>query len=210
MRTSSPAVWLLGAIVLLALPSTTRAEPRELESIEWVVADSDWALAGKVVQVQEVRGPGKKKYEVATVAVARTFRGKHAPRATFILDNYDDPVARRWLAEGAPMLFCLVEARRVANDIAPAAKFAWALRNDGWDHSAVVLAQSARGMPVLTREFAVLTRPVAILKRVEQAALAVRKGPRPRPRVVLVPTDTELYEQFGEENEVSLTVPGGP
>jgi hypothetical protein len=211
MKRVYPSVPVLAGVLVLALPAVAGAEIAIAESIDWVVADSDRVFAGKVVQVETVAGKDGKKYEVATVAVATTFKGEHSARAAFLLRYYNGPIARDWLADGIPMVFCLVKKARVARERGLPAGFAWVLRDDGNNHCAVLLGKSKRRwtftVPVLTREFAVLTDPDAIRQRVAQAARAVKKGQVPRRHTLMVPADTEVYRKLWSRSAVMLTVP---
>ena len=111
MRTFSSS--LFACFCLLGpFPAPVWAEPTHAESIEWVVADSDRVVVGKVVNVKRVVGKGTQPYELATVEVSKTLKGPPAGQVAFLLPSYGEPVARQWLQSGVPSLFCLVSIRR--------------------------------------------------------------------------------------------------
>jgi hypothetical protein len=193
-----PLSSLLCGVALLGLPAPVSAEIFVGESIEWVTATSDRIVVGKVVKV-EVEGE-KEPVEVATVAVSRTLKGKHADTVRFTLRRSSGPeVARGWQADGVPMLFFLVGEKD------------WALRYDGNGHCAVLLGKSDRDsthtMPVLTRDFKVLTEPEAILKRVEGAVAATPKDRKPQRHLVNVRGDSEVFTKCWGGSSVLLVVP---
>jgi hypothetical protein len=200
----------LGGALLLGSPAAARAEIVFAESIEWVVVDSDWVGAGKVVKVEQVVGADKKKYEVATVAVSRTLKGKPADRVTFLLRNYRGMVGKDWMDEGIPLVFCLVKRDRARDPNLPAG-FDWVLRDNGNEHCTVLLGKSERQwthtVGAYTREYDVLTEPAAILKRVEKAAAIVPAHQPPRSHTVTVPGDTAVYKKLWSRSAVILTVP---
>ena len=94
MRSRFSCVLALCCCGLLAAPPVVRAESVFAESIEWVVADSDRVVVGKVVKVEDKEG-----FEVTTVAVTRTFKGAPARRVKFVLRNYNGPCAKGWLKD---------------------------------------------------------------------------------------------------------------
>src|SRR5262249_13844687 len=109
-------------------------------------------------------------------------------------------VARDWKDDGIQMLFFLAEG---SGD--------WVLRDDGNGHCAVLLGKSEREwthtIPVLTRNFHVLTEPDAILKRVEGAVAATPKDRKPQRHRLNVPPGTEVFEKCWSGSAVWLVVP---
>jgi hypothetical protein len=201
---------LLGCAVFLLLPTSTRAEIVVAESIEWVLANSDHVIVGKVVKVDKVVGQDNKPYEAATVEVARTLKGAPADRVTFLLHNYNGPYAKQWMDEGIPILFCLVKNDGVRLPF-PRGRFAWILREDGNHHDAILLGKSKHHwtgcIPVLTRDFKVLTEKDAILKHVQQAVKAAKQDRRLRSHTVDVPARTAVYKKLWSLSAVELLLP---
>src|SRR5262245_49356827 len=150
-------------------PAELRAEIATAESIEWVVADSDRVVVGKVVKVTTLAGAAKKPFEVATVKISQTLKGRRAKVVTFLLRNYNPPVAGKWLKLGVPMLFCLVSSKHAARDDgAPLKKVGWVLRDNGNQHCAILLGKADRfatcTIEAFTKDFEVVTAPDRIMQ----------------------------------------------
>jgi hypothetical protein len=193
------------------LSASARAETAFAESIEWILTASDRVVIAKVVQVDKVTGTDNKEYQAVTVAISRTLKGMHTDRETFLLHHYiPRDYATQWLEEGIPTLFCLVknDGKRVA---VPADKFAWVLREDGSHADAVLLAKSKHywsgSIPVLTRDYEVLTEKEAILKHVEEALKVETKDCPPRSHTLDVPGDTAVFKKLWAGSAVVLKVP---
>ena len=211
MRSQFLRVLALYGCTLVAVPPAVRAEIAEGESIEWVVADSDRVVLGKVLKVEMALGKDKRAFEVATVAVTRTFKGAAARRVKFVLRNYNGPCVKGWLKDGVPMVFCLTSRARAEDSKDLPAGFDWILRDDGNDHSAVLLGKTARPrpctIPVLTRDCRVLTDPNAIIGAVDAAARPLPKGRKRRAHTLDVPFGTEVFNKLSDGSAVELTVP---
>jgi hypothetical protein len=211
MKYSMVISMLLGCVSFLCLPTSGRAEIVVAESIEWVLASSDRVVGGKVIQVDKVTGPDKKDYQVVTVAISKTIKGEHGDHETFLLHHYIySEYAKQWMGEGIPVLFCLVknDGKRIPF---PADKFAWVLREDGNLPDAVLLGKSKHDwtgcVPVLTRDFQVLTDKESILKLVERTVNAGVKRRAPRRHTLNVPSDTAVYRELWAGSAVRLIVP---
>ena len=198
---------------LLAPPQSARADPHVARASSGILADSDWAFSGKVVGVETVSGPDKGRYEAATVEIARTLKGKAADRATFLLRNYNGPAAKGWMDDGVPLVFFLVKRTRAKETKDLPEGYQWLLRDDGNNHSAVLLGKTSRTFPLtvlaLTRDFNVLKDPDAILERLSKATRSVRRWSKEvRGHTLLVPGRTPVYKALGSlDGGVVLTVP---
>ena len=193
---------LLVAIVSLLSPSSAYAEINFGESIEWVTADSDRVIVGKVVKVETVAG-----HEVATVEVTKTLRGKHEPKATFVLRSYHGGVAKDWLDAGVPMLFFL-RTREHTKDADKLPKgYDWVLRDDGNYPSVVALDKAGRGMDVFTREFGMLTDKAAILKHIEAYAKSIPADWKKQSIQFHAPGDSAVFEKLWAGSAVVFTLP---
>ena len=202
---------ILGCAVYLILPPIGRAEVAIAESFAWVLANSDRVVVGKVVKVEEVTGSDKKEYQAVTIAVSKTLKGTHVDRATFLLHHYiPRGYATQWKEEGIPTLFCLVKNDGKQLPF-PADKFAWILREDGNNADAVLLGKSryywSGRIPVLTREFDVLTDREVILQFVEQTLKSAVKDDPPRSHTLLVPGGTAVSKKLWSGSAVYLVVP---
>jgi hypothetical protein len=204
-------LFVVCALVLVLCPSKAAAEIAIGESIEWVVLDSDWVFTGKVIGVEKATGEDGKTYDLATVAVAKTLKGKHADRATFVLRSWIGAIAKDWKREGNLMLFCLVRRDRQKDKDELPAMMDWVIRDNHNDPSAVMLGKTTlewpRTVPVLTQDFQVLTDPDAIVKRVEKALSAASKDGSVKPHTVDVPADTAAFKKLWSGSAVWLVVP---
>lgn len=211
MRRSLSSI-LPACCIFILLPTVGHSEEAEAESIEWVVADSDRVVIGKVVKVETVKGDNEGAFEVATVAVSRSLRGSHSDRVTFLLHNFRGPLAKKWMEADVPVMFFLIQGKRVESQaLSLAAKFDWCLRDDGMDQNAYPLTRKKVGrpryLPVVTREYRFLRDPDEILKRVEQTIAGLPQDRRLECIFVEVPDDTELFERLYDDSTVSLCVP---
>src|SRR5262245_50805482 len=128
MNTRIVPLCLLLSLVGLFSPREARAEIAYGESIEWITADSERILVGKVVKVETVAGEDKEEYDAATVAVSKTLKGNHADKATFLIQSYHGRVAKDWLADGLPMMFFLVRSERLEKKAGLTKRFEWTVR----------------------------------------------------------------------------------
>jgi hypothetical protein len=211
MRTSLPIASLIASFYFLLLPASIHAEIVVAESMEWVLATSDRVVVAKVVKVDTVTDQENKKCQLVTVAITKTLKGEHADRETILLPPYIyNGYGKQWMDEGIPIIFCLIknDGKRVS---VPAEKCAWLLRDNGNGPGAVLLGKSRHHftgcIPVLTREFAVLTENDAILKFVEKAVKSLAKGTTPQPHTLAVPGNTAVDKKLRSRSAVFLIVP---
>ena len=122
------------------------------ESIDWAVVDSDRIIMGTIEKIEELASD--QRWEAVTVAIDKTFKGTPAERATFLVSPQWGPIAKSWRAEGKPMLFFLNNYEDKAD---PPSKFAWILREQRLNYSAVFLGNVNRDW-VQTRTMRIFTR----------------------------------------------------
>lgn len=203
---------LLSMCSLLIFPASAHAIIVTGESIEWVLATSDRVVVGKVVKVDRLTGPDNKPYEMATVAISKSLKGRQTDRETFLLEVHtlghppkEHRYGQQWLDEGNPIMFCLVrnDGKRVPFE---ADKIPWVFR-DG-----VLLGKTKHKwtmgcIPVLTRDFDVLTERDSILQYAEQTVTAAPKHWVPRSHTLNVPTKTAVFERLWSRSSVRLVVP---
>jgi hypothetical protein len=199
---------LLGSCCILLWPTSVHAEIVVAESMEWVLATSDRVVVARVIQLDTLTDQDKRECQLATLAITKTLKGEHAERATILLLPYiHADFARRWMDEGNPILFCLIknDGKRV-----PAEKCAWLLRGDGNGPDAVLLGKSKHHftgcIPVLTRDFEVLTESDAIVKFVENTVKTPVQEP-PRSHELAVPGATAVFKKLWSRSAVYLIVP---
>jgi hypothetical protein len=191
-----------GFIVMVSLAAPARAEIAFGESIEWITADADRVITGKVVKV-EMAG----KNEVATVEVRKTLRGKHEPKATFALRSFYGAPAKGWFDAGVPALFSLRARQQSKDDEELPKGYAWELRDDGNHPSVVALAKGPRSINVFTRDFGMLTEPATILKHVEAYGKSMPADWKKRYVVLDAPGDSAAYKKLWSRSSVFLTLP---
>ncbi|MFL5245495.1 MAG: hypothetical protein ACJ8FY_25655 [Gemmataceae bacterium] len=211
MRTSFVLTMLLAYGTPFFLPRTSFAESVVAESIEWVLTASDRVAVGKVVKVDQVTGTDKKDYQVVTAEISTTMKGEQADRVAFLVDHYiNKDHAKHWMDEGIPLLFCLVknDGKRIP---VPVDKVTWVIREDGNNPDAVLLGKSKHYwtgcIPVLTRDFDVLTDKETILRFLGQTLKASKNDRTLQSCTCLVPGRTAVYEKLWALGSVRLIVP---
>ncbi len=188
------------AVVLVA--GVSKAEINVGESIEWIVADSDQVIIGKITKVEKAGA-----HELVTVDVSKTIRGKHVDQVQFVVRSSGRPVADNWRKVGMDMLFCLSKRENVKdNGNLPAIPLV--LRHGYSGHSAVMLGKTdQQPMEVFTREFGVLTDPAAIVKHVESYAKSIPADWKKKRVTVDVPFDSPAHKKLYAGSSVLFELP---
>jgi hypothetical protein len=192
---------VLSALALLVFACFARAETNFGECIEWAVADSERVVVGKITKVEK-----SGKYEIATVAVSKTFRGKHEDKLQFVLP-WSDGHAEGWRKANVPMLFCLVKRDQIKDnkDLPERDLF---LRYGAGHHSVVFLGKTdQQGMDVFTRDFGELTDPAAILKHVEAYAKTIPADWKRKHIVINLPFGNSAMKKLYGGSAVIFTLP---
>jgi hypothetical protein len=212
MKRSRLFLILAACTLIFALPSSANAIISTGESIEWVLATSDCVVAGTVVKCERITGQGQRKYELVTVAVSKAIKGAQTETVAFLseVQTLGHPpkeyhYGQQWMDEGVPILFCLVKNDGKRSPFAPE-KVAWVLRD------AVLLGKSKHKwntgcIPVLTRDFDVLTEKASILKYAEQTVKTTPRDYLPVSHTVTVPTDTAVFRTMWSRSCVRLILP---
>ena len=204
-------VWLLiaGTAALVVCPPAT-AEAVDADSIDRIVLDSAWVFKGKVVGADTVLGKDGRKYQIASVAVEKTLRGKHLDQAKFLLRPWLSMAAEAWRAEGKPMIFCVSQTAR-QKDKANLPDCDWIVNESGNSAWVVLLDGVTDGRlrthRVFTRDFKVLSEPDAIVKYVAGALSEDPNETSPRFHRTTVPPNTPVFEKLWAEGRVTLAVP---
>jgi hypothetical protein len=158
----------LSILALLVLAGLARAETNFGECIEWAVADSERVVVGKITMVERAG-----QHEIVTVAVSKTFRGKHEEKVRFVVREAGGNV-QGWMKANVPMLFCLVKRDQIKEKKGLPDHDLF-LRHGASTFSAVFLGKTDQGaIDVFTRDFEKLTDPAAIIKHVETYAKTLR------------------------------------
>jgi hypothetical protein len=197
------------ATILSAIPSIARAEIMVGESIEWMIADSDRVVVGKIVAVKQVG-----RLEAVTIEVDKTLRGKHEPKVTFLVPNNGGNAAQGWPKAGVPMLFALVERGNVKNSDGLPQEPALVLRRGASEHAAVFLGKPKEQRPgtseVFTRDFKHLTGADEIVKYVDAYARTLPADWKKKQIVLHVPGNSRVFQKLWAGSSVLLTVPLDP
>jgi hypothetical protein len=195
----------LGILVIVALfASTARAEIVVEESIEWVIADSERVFVGKVAKVER-RG----NHEAVTVDVAQTFRGKHEAKATFFVPSRGGAAAEGWRKRDLPMLFCLVKRADITDARGLPDNLQWVVRPGISQHSAAFLGSDENHitMPIITRDFKVLTESKQVIAHVEAYAKSIKPEWKKAKLMMSVPTESPAFKRLWAGSAVRLYVP---
>ena len=203
MRTSSAIAAYVACALIVLVSSSAHAQTAIAESIEWVLTTSARVVVGKVINVEVVLDRDKKECEAVTIAISRTLKGVAADRETVLVPQYIyRGFAKQWMDEGIPIVFCLNkhDGKRIS---IPTNKFAWVLRDGHNRVDAILLGESKHHftgcIPVLTRDFKVLTKTDAILKYMEKTIAANPKNVVPCSVMVEVPGNTPVFEKLSSQ-----------
>lgn len=194
----------LAAFVFMLIASSTRAEPVFAESIEWMIADSDWVVTGRIVKVERVGA-----HEAVTVDVEKTYRGRHDANATFIIPYRSGWAEKRKL----PMLFCLVKRENVTNLDDLPAELKWVTRPLlGGGNSVAFLGSDERHLatPIFTLDFKVLTEPRAVQNHIETYAKSIPPEWKKSKLMLSVPVNSQVAEHIWGRSGSHLYLPADP
>ena len=207
MKKSVASLFLLSYLAGLQATGVANGESVVAESIETVLGSSDQVVIGKVTKIDKLAGLDTKDYQVVTVAVSKTLKGKHSDQVTFVIYKGHAP---QWQEEGIPIIFCLM--KNTGKQVSfPADKFEWLIRSDGYGPSTILLGKSkhywTHCRPVFTRDFAVLTDREDIVKFVEATLKAAPKDRVPPNHSLAVPGKSAAYKKLWSGSSVFLIVP---
>jgi hypothetical protein len=205
MRYHSGRVVLLCGLLLLQAGAVARAEEAEVDSFELEVADADSVVVGKVVKVETAIADGH-EYDVLTVAVSEIFKGPSDTKVTFVQHALVGAVARDWMVDGVPLLFCLVKREHLPRDHRPPGQFPWVLHA-----GPLLMGQAKRAEPhtaiACTRDFKVLKDPAEIVRRVERTLCRLPRGKPVERHGIDVPDGTAVWDAVNDDSAVTLFVP---
>ena len=198
-RASTLFAWLVAACLLLrARPAA--AEINAADSLEWMTADAELVVRGRVTAVTSRPGPGSVVWYVATIGVTEVVKGKAPRRVTVAIRELgrDDP--RVWMAKRQDRLWFLVAGARRADEDRDYRRAPFALRpGDG----ASLLLAAAGGDRAYTASFAVLDRADDLLA----VARAAASSTATRAHHVDVPYDAPAFQALYAGSSVWLWVP---
>lgn len=203
--------WLPLTALVVLVPELARAEVIVAESTEWVLATSERAVAGKVVKVDDVLADDRQNYQVLTVAVSRTLKGQHAERASIVVPPHiHKGYAKHWMNDGIPIVFCLTLNDGKGTSLSPHL-FPWVMRTTESAPHTILLGNSKhvsrRYLPVLTRDFQVLTEPDAILKFLDKTIESQPRTVNRRSHALELPGSSPAFEKLWAGSAVLLVVP---
>jgi hypothetical protein len=188
------------ALLLMVAPLTAVAEINMADSIEWVAADSDLVVRGKVTAVAKRKGPGDVVWYDVTVGVAETLKGAPRRSVTFAVRHLYGATPAEWKAKRRELLLFLVDSKRRLGDDKDYARAPFALRpHDG----AALALDGAAPDRAYSSSFAVLDRRADILA----AARAGATSTAPRSHRLDVPYDAPAFQALWGGSAVWMTVP---
>ena len=195
--------------VALLAPSIAAAEINVADSLEWMVADSDLVVRGRVIAVTSTRGPGQVVYERVRVRIDETFKGPASQTVEVLIRDFA-PLghASRWRADRTELILFLVDSKRRVADDPKYATAAFALRGGSHDGSAIRLSRlpTATNAVAFTMEQRLLSSRPAIIAAT-RAAGRFRGIVKPRPFRIDVDPSTPVYRRLWAGSSVWLMVP---
>ena len=87
------------ALLLVLVPALAAAEINMADSIEWVAADSDLVVRGKVTAVAKRKGPGDVVWYDVTFGVAETLKGAPRKSVKFAVRHLYGATPAEWKAK---------------------------------------------------------------------------------------------------------------
>ena len=131
---------LLLLIFLLLWSQSAHAELMVGESLEWMVADSDLIVRGKIAKADPFNDEQQTAWEEATVQVSETIKGTTTEPLTFLVRCVGiTEKPSQWQREGVEMLLFLVKSKRYESLDPDYGKTDFALRLWGADCSFIRL-----------------------------------------------------------------------
>ena len=199
------------AVVALVLSflsaSTSNAEIIGGESLEWIVADSDLIVRGRITDVQTKKAGGQVVWETATVQVEETIKGPKSNLATFAVRHFGSGEAPSvWKQENVELLLFLVGSKRYVPDDRLYELTDLALRKR-WGIPSFVRLNDKPKKGLFTINFKVLKKRDDILHAVRKATNALKKLPKPKEHQVDVPFSSPVFQTLWGGSSVYLVVP---
>jgi hypothetical protein len=196
---------LVAVFALFAFGGLARAETNSGECVEWMIADSDHVVVGKITNVEK-----SGEHEIVTVDVSRSIRGKHDKTIRFTVRAAGRPVAAEWEKAKVEMLFCL-QRRDALKDKKDLPDNELVLRYSVSHHSALFLGKTdQRAADAFTRDFKELTEPGAILKYAEAYAKTIPPDWKKKHVVVDLPFRAPIHKKLYGGSAVYFTLPADP
>jgi len=205
-------LFVLSCLISLALPpARAKAEIAFGESVEWIAADSDRIVIGKVVNAERATGQDMIVYDIATISITQTLKGEKAASATFLVRSFLSGVAKHWMKDDVELLFFLVKRERSTETEKLPKNCDWIVRDDHNHACAIYLAKidrpSAYSFPTYTREFEILTEPRDIVKQVENFIASLPKDWSAKSHKVETPWNSTVQKKLYSGSTSFLTVP---
>jgi hypothetical protein len=192
---------LLPILLLAAAPRLASAEINMADTIEWVTADSDAVVVGKVGDVRMHRAAGEVAWFDASLTVSETIKGptrKSLPLTVRLLTG--DAPAPAWLARGTELLVFAVDTKRLVNEDKEYLNQPFAPRHGGNEPDVYALAAPRH---TFTTAFDVLAKRDALLAAVRAAAGSTAK----QSYRIDAPLDSPAGKELWSGSSVWLYVP---
>lgn len=191
---------LILAVLLILVPATAAAEINMADSIEWITADSDLVVRGKVTAVSKRRGPGDVVWFDVTFGVAETLKGAPRRSVKLAVRHLHGATPADWRAKKRELLLFLVDSARRTADDRDYAKAPFALRPR--DGAAMILGPGGTDR-AFTAAFDVLDTRDPILAAVRVAATSTAT----KSHRLDVPFDAPAFSALYSGSAVWMTVP---
>jgi hypothetical protein len=190
--------------------SSAGAGVRIVETLEWVIADSDQVVRGTLAEVKRVRDKNNLIWATVTVKVADTFKGEKKDELKFMA-SYKTQFPSERLVEfernQTEALICLVKSQRYKDMGEDFGQAPWALRlAEGEVNHTLVDVSANTGAFVITMDGQLLNRRDPIL----QAAAAAGKIPAADKLLqsnIRAPGSTEVVRKLTASGPLWLLVP---
>lgn len=174
-RNARAALWRLAACLtaLAGFEAPARGQPivTDLDSIEWMAADSARIVRGAVVGLETINAE-EFLWHTVTFRVDETLKGEHRPEIRFLVQSNarDEKEIRRWKDEGRPLLAFLQESRCVVATwrYREWSRFPFAPRTGYRERSFLELTPGAE-KSAYDLSLKALNRPEAILRATREA-----------------------------------------
>ncbi|OAI54969.1 hypothetical protein AYO44_13850 [Planctomycetaceae bacterium SCGC AG-212-F19] len=204
---------ILGLFLISVLPA--RSAIVVVESLDWVIADSDLVVYGKLVENKRVRDKQKIIWSTVTVEVIDTLKGDKPEKLQFIVAHDSEPPSDRvaeLVDQKTETLICLVKSERYKSKGEDYATVPWALRQSQLqiDHTLIDLSDKS-GALVVPMDARLLNRKDDILKAAKAAGSASPAGGKlPTQARFRAPASSEPVRKLAAGDAVWIFAPLTP
>lgn len=186
-------------VIALLLSSLAPTQPihRTLESIEWMVADSQLVVTGRITNIEPIESDDWHTLYHATISVDSTIKGPRRKQVQIVVDSRKDPGhTAQWKKEGARLLIFLQESKYLAGGgVSYYAREGYAPRG-GYDEDAICELRDGAKVQAFTSGLRPLSKPEDLIDTARQAAKEEPKGVCPAATIVDVPEEAYRNQEL--------------